>query len=131
MRFHSNFKFIKRNVAAPETKSFIVKSDIRNRYAITEVTSIVFNPANVNQIYNFGFVMPEQALVSDVSITRIKDSNNVPSSYSNNLHSTNIKASNFTKILISALRENDMEKIENKNGRSECERQKMIGKRKL
>ena len=70
MRFHSNFKFIKRNVAAPETKSFIVKSDIRNRYAITEVTSVVFNPANVNQTYNFGFVMPEQALVSDVSITR-------------------------------------------------------------
>jgi hypothetical protein len=30
-----------------------------------------------------------------------------------------------------AFGENDMEKIENKNGRSECERQKMIGKRKL
>ena len=37
MRFHSNFKFIKRNVDRPVTKSFIVDSRIKYRYAITQV----------------------------------------------------------------------------------------------
>ena len=46
------------------------------------------------------------------SLFRIKESNNAPSSDSNNLHLTNVMASNFTKDLISALEENDMEKIE-------------------
>lgn len=39
MRFHSNFKFIKRNVDRPVTKSFIVDSRIKYRYAITQVST--------------------------------------------------------------------------------------------
>lgn len=70
MRFHSNFDFVKRNVDQPVTRSFVVSSEVKFRYAVTTVTMVVHNPANVEQPYNFGFVMPKRALVSNATIVR-------------------------------------------------------------
>lgn len=68
MRFYSNMDYVKRNVDRPVTKSFAVTSDIQYRYATTKVTTVVHNPANVAQNYTFGFVMPKDAFVSNVTI---------------------------------------------------------------
>ena len=70
MRFYSNMDYVKRNVDGPVTKSFVVTADIQYRYATTMVTTVVHNPANVAQNYTFGFVMPKEAFVSNVSIVR-------------------------------------------------------------
>lgn len=70
MRFHNNFDFVKRNVDRPVTKSFLVTSNVHHRYAVTSVSLVVHNPATSVQSYNFGFVMPKQALVSNVTIQR-------------------------------------------------------------
>ena len=70
MRFYSNMDYVKRNVDGPVTKSFVVSADIQYRYATTMVTTVVHNPANVAQNYTFGFVMPKEAFVSNVSIVR-------------------------------------------------------------
>lgn len=72
MRFHSNFEFVKRNVERPVTKSFLVNSDIKHRYAVTKVVTVVHNPANVEQTYNFGLAMPDKALVSNATIVRAR-----------------------------------------------------------
>ena len=68
MRFYSNMDYVKRNVDRPVTKSFVVNSDIQYRYAVTQVTTVVHNPANVDQNYTFGFVMPKDAYISNVTI---------------------------------------------------------------
>lgn len=70
MRFHNNFDFVKRNVDRPVTKSFLVTSNVHHRYAVTSVSVVVHNPATSVQSYNFGFVMPKEALVSNVTIQR-------------------------------------------------------------
>ena len=70
MRFHSNFDFVKRGVDEPVTKSFVVSSEVKFRYAVTTITVVVHNPANVEQPYNFGLVMPKNALVSNATIVR-------------------------------------------------------------
>ncbi len=69
MRFHS-YDFVKRNVERPVTHSFTVSSVVKNRYAVTTVRTVVGNPANVEQQFVFGFVLPEAAFVSDVAIER-------------------------------------------------------------
>ena len=74
MRFYSNMDYVKRNVDAPVTKSFVVTANIEYRYATTRVTTVVHNPANVAQNYTFGFVMPKEALVSNVTIVRSQPS---------------------------------------------------------
>jgi hypothetical protein len=68
MRFHEYDSFGKRNVDRPVTKSFTVSSQVVHCYAVTTVSMIVHNPATFEQTYNFGFVMPKEALVSNVSI---------------------------------------------------------------
>ena len=68
MRFYSNMDYVKRNVDRPVTKSFVVVSDIKYRFATTKVTTVVHNPANVAQNYTFGFVVPKDAFVSNVTI---------------------------------------------------------------
>ena len=70
MRFYSNMDYVKRNVDGPVTKSFVVSSEVKFRYAVTTITVVVHNPANVEQPYNFGLVMPKNALVSNATIVR-------------------------------------------------------------
>jgi hypothetical protein len=53
------------------TKSFIVKSTVQHRYAITEVKTVISNPETTGQqVFNFGFVIPREAFISKVQIDR-------------------------------------------------------------
>ena len=70
MRFHNNFDYVKRNVDRPVIKSFNVTSKVHHRFALTSVVVVVSNPATSPQPYNFGFVMPKEALVSNVTIQK-------------------------------------------------------------
>ncbi len=46
-------------------------SVVEHRYAITEVRTVIYNPANtVSQIFTFGFVIPRTAFVSKVTLLR-------------------------------------------------------------
>ena len=88
MRFHDNF-LVKRNVDRLVTQSFVVSSKIHYRYVVTTVTQVIYNPANVEQVYNFGMVMPKEALVSNVTIQRIRPGGGVPQAVSADLRPTN------------------------------------------
>ena len=69
MRFH-DFDMVKRHFDHPITTSFHVSTVIKHRYAITEVQTTISNPAKVKQIFNFGFAMPRQAFISNVTLQR-------------------------------------------------------------
>ena len=64
MRFH----FVKRSINAPTVKSFQVQSVVKHRYVVTQVRSVVHNPAMFSQTYKFGYVMAKSALVSNVTL---------------------------------------------------------------
>jgi hypothetical protein len=67
MRFH-DFDRVRRNFDHPITKSFHVETVVANRYAVTKVTTLVHNPANVRQMFSFGFATPKTAFVSNVTL---------------------------------------------------------------
>lgn len=69
MRFH-DFDMVKRDFDYPVTKSFHVNSVVRHRYAITEVISVIHNPAQIKHVFRFGFAMPKSAFVSNVTLQR-------------------------------------------------------------
>ncbi|TRY63284.1 hypothetical protein TCAL_03567 [Tigriopus californicus] len=69
MRFH-DFDMVKRDFDFPVTKSFHVNSVVRHRYAITEVISVIHNPAPIKHVFRFGFAMPKTAFVSNVTLQR-------------------------------------------------------------
>jgi hypothetical protein len=99
MRFHSNFDFVKRNVERPVAKAFLVDSTVHHKYAVTNVQTVVYNPANVEQEYIFGFVMPEQALVSNVTIKRQRKSTRDEDANGHakvNIVHANVNASDYT-----------------------------------
>ena len=80
-----------------------------------QITSVIHNPANQAQSYNFGFVMPNDALVSDVSIIKAKAGTfeNLPNTIDNaNAYGSSVNTSNFMNLLESAIQEGDEDKIE-------------------
>lgn len=72
---------------------------------------MVHNPANVNQTYSFGFVMPDKALVSDVSVVRanngVFEEENHFSENNSNFKKSFVNASNYMSLLNSAIQEED------------------------
>lgn len=70
MRFHDNFDLVKRHVQRPVIRSFLVSTLVYHRYVTTTVRQTVHNPANVEQTFNFGFVLPRRALISNVTLDR-------------------------------------------------------------
>ena len=102
MRFYSNMDYVKRNVDRPVTKSFVVTSDIRFRYATTKVTTVVHNPANVAQNYTFGFVVPKNAFVSNVTIELRKQPADGQEELDHNVQvvQSHVNMSDFTREMI-------------------------------
>lgn len=73
MRFH-DYGMVKRASSDPPvTSSFVIDSQVNHRYAITKVTTSVHNPAKLKQVFNFGFVTPSSAFISDVTLSRAAD----------------------------------------------------------